>query len=145
MAQLDLTVGTQAVSFTAVSGGPDTFLFGYPAAGKYAGKDLVYSRGALGLDPLNGNATYRVASDMTGGCSGGPWFTPFNTTQTGSGKGTQISVNSYGYSGQTYLHGPIFNANTQAVYTTALTAGGNLVVTASLTHLPDRRTGSSGP
>lgn len=127
-AQLDLTVGTQAVSFTAVSGGADTFLFGYPAAGTYAGKDLVYSRGRLGFDPLNGNATYRAASDMTGGCSGGPWFTPFNA---GSGSGTQISVNSYGYSGQTYLHGPIFNANTEAVYTSALTAGGNLVVTLS--------------
>lgn len=122
--QLDTAVGTQAVSFAGAPPKADTYLFGYPASGKYNGKDLVYSRGQLGRDPFNGNLTYRVASDMTGGCSGGPWFTPFT-----SGTGTQISVNSYGYSGQTYMHGPVFNANTQAVYTAATSAANNSIVT----------------
>lgn len=124
-AELDETVGAQPVSFAPAVGGSDTFLFGYPAAGKYKGKDLVYSRGPLGLDPYNGNLAYRVASNMTGGASGGPWFTPFDV---GTAAGPQFSVTSYGYSGQTYLHGPFFDLKTEVVYTAATTATGNTIV-----------------
>lgn len=91
---------------SSVGTGADTYLFGYPAT-PYSGKDLIYSQGPLGLDPLNKNLTYRVASDMTGGSSGGPWFTPFT-----GGTGTMMSVNSYGYTGITAMHGPKFNTNT---------------------------------
>jgi hypothetical protein len=124
-AQLDSTVGGHPIQFSAVSGGADTYLFGYPAAGRYKGNDLVYSRGPLGFDPNMANATYRVASSMTGGCSGGPWFTPFNGT---TGSGTMISINSYGYSGITAMHGPKLNSETQAMFTTAGTATANTIV-----------------
>ena len=100
-AQLDSTVGGHPIQFSAVSGGADTYLFGYPAAGKYRGNDLVYCRGPLGFDPNVANATYRVGCNMTGGSSGGGWYTPF-----GGGSGTLVSVNSYGYSGITAMHGP---------------------------------------
>ncbi|MFZ0531224.1 MAG: hypothetical protein WAL91_11895 [Propionicimonas sp.] len=123
MKQLDDTVGSQEVSFDPASTGFDTYLFGYPAAAPYTGKDLVYSEGALGTDPLNSNKTYRVASDMTGGCSGGPWFSGFT-----SGGGTLISVNSYGYNGITAMHGPMFNTKTQALYGRAATATANTIV-----------------
>ncbi len=122
-AQLDTTVGGHPIQFSAVSGGTDTYLFGYPAAGKYKGKDLVYSRGPLGFDPSAGNATYRVASNMTGGSSGGPWFAPFS-----AGSGTMISVNSYGYSGITAMHGPKLNAETQTMFNTAASVTGNTIV-----------------
>ena len=79
-------------------------------AGKYKGKDLVYSRGPLGFDPSAGNATYRVASNMTGGSSGGPWFAPFS-----AGSGTMVSVNSYGYSGVTAMQGWPTTFSTNAV------------------------------
>ena len=73
-AQLDSTVGGHPIQFSAVSGGADTYLFGYPAAGKYRGNDLVYCRGPLGFDPNVANATYRVGCNMTGGSSGGGWY-----------------------------------------------------------------------
>lgn len=122
-AQLDSTVGGHPIQFSAVSAGPDTHLFGYPASGKYQGKDLVYCRGPLGFDPYSGNVTYRVGCNMTGGSSGGPWFTPF-----GGGSGTMISVNSYGYSGVTAMHGPKLNAETASMFTAAATATSNTII-----------------
>lgn len=122
-AQLDATVGGHPIRFSSVSGGADTYLFGYPASGKYKGKDLVYCRGPLGFDPYTANATYRVGCNMTGGSSGGPWFTPF-----AGGSGTLISVNSYGYSGITAMHGPKLDANTAALFDAAGTASANTVV-----------------
>jgi hypothetical protein len=122
-AQLDSTVGGHPIQFSAVSGGADTYLFGYPAAGRYKGKDLVYCRGPLGFDPSTANTTYRVDCNMTGGSSGGPWFSPF-----GAGSGTMMSVNSYGYSGITAMHGPKLNAETQTMFTTAASANTNTIV-----------------
>ncbi|MFZ9629419.1 MAG: trypsin-like serine peptidase [Ilumatobacteraceae bacterium] len=118
-AQLDATVGSFAISYTARTSGTDSYLFGYPASQKYKGKDLTYSRGPLGFDPNTSNTTYRVASDMTGGCSGGPWFSSFDET---TGSGTLMSVNSYGYSGVTALHGPILNTETSNMFTAATNA-----------------------
>lgn len=123
--QLDATVGSQRISYSQVTLGSTTHLFGYPAASPYTGTDLVYSEGPLGTDPLNKNLTYRVGSDMTGGCSGGPWFTSFDAS---TGEGTMMSVNSYGYAGIEALHGPKFNAYTQALYTKATTATSTTIV-----------------
>lgn len=122
-AQLDSTVGGHPIQFSAASGAADTYLFGYPASGRYKGKDLVYCRGPLGFDPLTANATYRVGCNMTGGSSGGPWFTPF-----GGGSGTMMSVNSYGYSGITAMHGPMLNTETQAMFGAAASTTTNLIV-----------------
>ena len=122
-AQLDATVGGHPIQFSAVSAGADTYLFGYPAAGRYKGKDLVYCRGPLAFDPSTANATYRVGCNMTGGSSGGPWFTPFS-----AGSGTMMSVNSYGYSGITAMHGPKLNAETQSMFTAAASATTNTIV-----------------
>jgi hypothetical protein len=67
-------------SFADGTPGGDTYLFGYPDSGKYRGKDLVYGRGPLGTDPWNANLTYQVASQITGGSSGGSWLQGFNTS-----------------------------------------------------------------
>ncbi len=122
-AQLDAAVGGHPIQFSAVSGGTDTYLFGYPAAGRYKGKDLVYCRGPLGFDPNTANATYRVGCNMTGGSSGGPWFAPFS-----GGSGTMMSVNSYGYSGVTAMQGPKLNAETQSMFNAAASATTNTIV-----------------
>lgn len=116
-AMLDAEVGAQAVQFTSGASDADTYLFGYPAAGKFRGADLVYSRGLLGFDARIDNATYRVGSSMTGGSSGGPWFQGFDAT---AGTGTIMSVTSYGYSGTKALFGPKLNAETQGMYDLAL-------------------------
>lgn len=122
-AQLDQTVGGHPIQFSAVAGGTPTWLFGYPAAGKYMGKDLVYCQGALGFDALVANATYKVGCNMTGGSSGGPWFAPFS-----AGSGTLMSVNSYGYSGVKSMYGPKLNSKAQQLFAAAETATANTVV-----------------
>ncbi len=124
--QLDATVGDFPIRFSAVADGTQTYAFGYPAAGKYNGRDLVYCAGPVGSDPYNGNLTYALACNMTGGSSGGPWFTDFDPT---TGTGTLTSVNSYTYrSVKNVMHGPKFDADTQAVYDAANTATTNTIV-----------------
>lgn len=117
--------GAMARSFTAPSVGSQTFNFGYPAAGKYHGYDLVYCADQIFNDPLNSNLTFGVDCDMTGGSSGGPWLANFNSS---TGAGTVDSVNSYGYSGQKKEYGPKFNSNTSTTYNAALSASGNTLV-----------------
>lgn len=123
--QLDATVGSQAIQYTDGTQGKTVDLFGYPAAGKYTGANLVYSEGPLGLDPYNGKQTYRVASSLTGGSSGGPWFAGFDKT---TGRGTMMSVNSYGYSRQAYMHGPRLNDTTRQLFAAAKDSSGNRIV-----------------
>jgi hypothetical protein len=115
--QLEDTVGTFGYAPSAMGGSTVVDAFGYPAAQKYHGSDLVYCQGPIGFDSLAGNGTYKLACGMTGGSSGGPWFSGFDTA-TGS-SGTIQSLNSYGYSGQSNMYGPIFNTTTSATYNTA--------------------------
>ncbi len=114
---LEATVGTFSYSASAMSGGTVVDAFGYPAAQKYHGSDLVYCQGPIGFDSLAGNGTYKLACGMTGGSSGGPWFSGFNTA-TGD-TGTIQSLNSYGYSGQSNMYGPKFNTDTSNTYNAA--------------------------
>ncbi len=125
-AQLDAAVGAFAVSipgFTAA--GQTSYAFGYPAAQKYKGKDLVYCAGSIFADPYNDDLTWGVPCNMTGGSSGGPWLSGFSTS---SGSGSLSSLNSYGYSGVTAMHGPKFNADTADVYAAAKSATSNTIV-----------------
>ncbi len=110
---LETEVGTQAIGFTTVDNVP-IYAFGYPAASPFDGSQLWYCDGVVGRD--NRVATYRIGCDMTGGSSGGPWFTGFDGA---TGTGTLMSVNSYGYSGEDAMYGPIFNEDTVAVYESA--------------------------
>ena len=116
---------TMARTFSAPAVGSQTFNFGYPAAGKYHGYDLIYCADQIFNDPLNSNLTFGVDCDMTGGSSGGPWLGGFNAT---TGAGTVDSVNSYGYSGQKKEYGPKFNGNTSDTFNAALSATGNTLV-----------------
>jgi hypothetical protein len=118
--QLDATVGTFDYAASSMSGGTTVDAFGYPAAQKYHGSDLVYCQGPIGFDSLAGNGTYKLACGMTGGSSGGPWFSGFDTA-TGN-TGTIKSLNSYGYSGQSNMYGPIFNSHTSDTYGAANSA-----------------------
>jgi hypothetical protein len=128
--QLDSTVGTFAYQAAAMSANTVVDAFGYPAAQKYHGNDLVYCQGPIGFDALNGNSTYKLPCGMTGGSSGGPWFSGFaNADGTSTGdSGTVQSLNSYGYSGQSNMYGPKFNSNTSATYNAALGATTNTIV-----------------
>ena len=119
-AQLDTTVGVRfPIQYGGVSNGNTLSAFGYPAAGKYHGSDLVYCRGAIGQDANTGNTTWSMPCDMTGGSSGGPWVAASNTTSYPQASTILSSLNSYGYSGQTKMFGPKFNSNTKAVFDAA--------------------------
>jgi hypothetical protein len=109
------SLGTYPMANPPISTGDTVHSFGYPAAGRYKGKDLTYCTGSTFNDNLNSNLTWGIACNMTGGSSGGPWIKGF--TQTGAGSLT--SLNSYGYSGISNMYGPKFNANTDAVYNSA--------------------------
>lgn len=125
-AQLDATVGAFNVAipgFTAP--GQTAYAFGYPAAGKYKGNDLVYCSGSIFEDPYNNERTWGLPCGMTGGSSGGPWLSAFDAA---SGVGALSSLNSYGYSGVRAMHGPKFNADTGDVYAAAQSANGNTIV-----------------
>ena len=124
-AQLDATVGSFGITFSGIAAGQKLYAFGYPAAGKYHGNDLVYCAGAIFTDSMNGDLTWGMPCGMTGGSSGGPWLSGFDET---TGSGTLSSLNSYGYSGVKNMYGPKFNSDTQDVYNAADGATANTIV-----------------
>jgi hypothetical protein len=104
------------------------YAFGYPQAAPYSGSDLVYCNGDINTDANQANLTWGLACNMTGGASGGPWMSAFNTS---TNSGSLSSVNSYKYNNDsTKMYGPMFNDRTTATYQAALTstASGNINV-----------------
>lgn len=120
MTQLD-AIGSLPATFSAQPDGTRVHAFGYPAAQKYKGNDLVYCAGPTFSDPYNDELTYGLTCNMTGGSSGGPWVHGIDASPSD----TYVSVNSYGYSGVTAMHGPKFNAETQETYQAANSATAN--------------------
>ena len=116
--QLDKDGQRFDIAFTAPSTGNVRQSFGYPAAGKYSGGDLVYCKGPVAPDANYG--TWGLACDMTGGASGGPWVRDY----AGFTEALN-SVNSYKYNGgplKNYMFGPEFNGKTRKTYQVAKTA-----------------------
>lgn len=106
-------VGTQAIAFSEAIVGKDTFAFGYPAAKKYDGTDLIYCAGVAVSGAQDGTAG--LGCNMTGGSSGGPWYVPFT-----AGSGTAVSVNSHTYRTiKDVMFGPVFDDNESAAYISA--------------------------
>ncbi len=124
---LEATVGAQAISFTGAR--PTTvYAFGYPQASPYNGTDLVYCSGPTVADSWGGSTDSGLNCNMTGGSSGGGWFSPFDAA---SGSGTLVSVNSFRYlrgSATKYMFGPLFDAATLSTYTAAQSAVTNTVL-----------------
>lgn len=97
----------------------DVHAFGYPAAKKYKGNTLTYCAGPT-VPRYDGHETLALSCDMTGGSSGGPWFSPFANDGAAD---AIVSLNSYGYASlSNVMFGPIFDGAEQATYTA--TAGG---------------------
>ena len=115
--QLDGAVESLGIEYGGKYSGEKMSAFGYPAAAPYGGSDLVYCRGTVGTDPGTGDTTWSLPCDMTGGSSGGPWVQAENTsTYAGAVVG---SLNSYGYTGVTYMYGPMFNQETRDAFDSA--------------------------
>ncbi|MEU6593956.1 peptidase [Streptomyces sp. NPDC046881] len=109
---LTSVVGAQGVRFNGGYNKP-MYSFGFPAASPYDGTKLVYCSGNSSKDFLF-SQDHGLGCNMTGGSSGGPWFTGFDEA---SGTGLQASVNSFGY---TFLpnrmFGPYFGDAVKALY-----------------------------
>ncbi|MFF5976464.1 trypsin-like serine peptidase [Streptomyces sp. NPDC012769] len=112
---LTSVTGAQGIQF---NGGYNKamYAFGFPAASPYDGSKLVYCSGNSSKDFLF-SQDHGLACNMTGGSSGGPWFTSFSEA---TGTGLQVSVNSFGY---TFLpnrmFGPYFGNDAQNLYNKA--------------------------
>ncbi|MER7518956.1 peptidase [Streptomyces sp. NPDC126499] len=112
---LTSVTGAQGIQF---NGGYNKamYAFGFPAASPYDGSKLIYCSGNSSKDFLL-SQDHGLACNMTGGSSGGPWFTSFSEA---TGTGLQVSVNSFGY---TFLpnrmFGPYFGTDAQNLYNKA--------------------------
>ncbi|MEV8637852.1 peptidase [Streptosporangium sp. NPDC051023] len=112
-------VGGQGVSFNQARR-QQMHSFGYPAAYPYDGSKLVYCSGRT-FDDFMMSHDIGLDCDMTGGSSGGPWFSRFDER---TGLGTLNSVNSFKYgSAGGWMFGPYFGTDAQAVYDAAQDTG----------------------
>ena len=138
-AELDAATGGYGLNTASVANNVTKWAFGYPAEGRYKGKDLIYCTGPTSDDPY-GAPTWGMACNMNGGSSGGPWILGTTDPAVYSAGTLLTSVNSYGYSGLTYMFGPKFNTETQTVYTSAVSgtaSSGASVVCAVGTSAPN--------
>ena len=92
--------------------------FGYPAAGKFNGRDLRYCDSYVSRTDSNATpATMGIPCDMTGGSSGGGWIDDQASSPTAS---SLVSVNSYGYRGvKNTMFGPVLGIEAEAVLVAA--------------------------
>ncbi|MEU6984710.1 peptidase [Streptomyces sp. NPDC046324] len=109
---LTSVTGAQGLQFNGGYNKP-MYAFGFPAASPYDGSKLIHCAGNSSKDFLF-SQDHSLACNMTGGSSGGPWFSGFSEA---TGTGLQVSVNSFGY---TFLpnrmFGPYFGNDAKALY-----------------------------
>ena len=110
--ELDARYPGYVVNTATVANSTVQWAFGYPAEGKYRGKDLIYCTGGTANDASVG--TWGMACNMNGGSSGGGWLLGPSSPATDTGK-LLSSVNSYGYGGSAVMYGPKFNLATGTV------------------------------
>jgi V8-like Glu-specific endopeptidase len=105
-------VGGQGIAFNQ-DRNQEMYSFGYPAETPYDGTSLIYCSGDTFTDFLN-SSDNGLTCDMTGGSSGGPWFSDFDAS---TGAGVQNSVNSFGYTFLPgFMFGPYFGSDVQNLY-----------------------------
>jgi len=110
-AHLTDVVGGQGIAFNLARGLSYT-AYGYPAAPPFDGQTLKSCAGTAQSDIYGGTQSQRIPCNMTGGSSGGPWFTG----------GLQNSLNSFGYNGvKNQMFGPYFGSAIQTAYNSAAT------------------------
>lgn len=110
-------VGGQGVAFNQAKA-QAMYAFGWPAAAPYDGTKMIYCSGTT-FNAFISNGI-GMTCDMTGGASGGPWFSQFSES---TGTGLLNSVNSYKINFiSIWMFGPYFGADAQNLYNTAQAA-----------------------
>ncbi|WP_461027046.1 trypsin-like serine peptidase, partial [Streptomyces sparsus] len=105
-------VGGQGLAFNT-GYNRDMYAFGFPAAAPYDGEKFIYCSGRTSRDFLL-SRSHGMVCDMTGGSSGGPWFTEFDEA---TGRGLLSSVNSFKYNFlPNRMYGPYFGPEAQTLY-----------------------------
>ena len=96
--------------------GAEVTALGYPAAKKYSGSDLIHCLGTAVAGPSPYSDNPGLACDMTGGSSGGPWY-----SYTDGNKVLEAtSLNSFGLRGYNgYMFGPAFDDGAAAALASA--------------------------
>jgi hypothetical protein len=108
-AHLTDVVGGQGIAFN-LARGLSYEAYGYPQAPPFNGQTIKSCAGTAQDDIYGGTQSQRIPCDMTGGSSGGPWFT----------SGLQNSLNSFGYQGiKNQMFGPYFGSAIQTAYNSA--------------------------
>ena len=108
--QLDATVGGYGITTATIVNADVQWAFGFPAEGRYKGKDLIFCTGTTAPDP-NLSGVYGMNCNMNGGSSGGGWLLG-SANPSGDENRFLSSVNSYGYSGLAKMFGPKFTTQT---------------------------------
>jgi hypothetical protein len=109
---LTSVVGGQGVGFNLARHLSYT-AYGYPAAPPFDGETLKSCAGTAFDDSWGGTQSQGIPCNMTGGSSGGPWFTG----------GVQNSINSFGYDGvDNTMFGPYWGSVIQGAYNAAAAA-----------------------
>lgn len=107
-------VGAQGIAFNG-SRTQSMYAFGWPAASPYDGTRMIYCSGLTFSAFISSGVG--MTCNMTGGSSGGPWFTNFSEA---TGTGIQNSVNSYKINFfPNWMFGPYFGADAQNLYNTS--------------------------
>jgi hypothetical protein len=102
-------VGGQGIGFNFARG-LSYNAYGYPAAPPFSGETLQTCSGTAQDDMFGGTQSQSITCNMTGGSSGGPWFTG----------GVQNSINSFGYTGvPNRMFGPYFGSEIQSAFNSA--------------------------
>lgn len=105
-------VGAKSIGFN-LARGQYYSAFGYPAASPYNGETLWSCNGTVRNDTFGGSNDQALPCTMTGGSSGGGWFTG----------GRLNSVNSFGYNNVAdTMFGPYFGSVIRSTYTVAARA-----------------------
>lgn len=108
-------VGGQGLAFNTGYNLP-MYAFGFPAAAPYDGEKFIHCSGNTSRDFLLSN-DHGMTCNMTGGSSGGPWFTRFDEA---TGTGLLSSVNSFKYNFlPNRMYGPYFGTDAQNLYQAA--------------------------
>ncbi|UJR19631.1 hypothetical protein I4U23_022765 [Adineta vaga] len=96
-----------------------TYSFGYPY-NLAKGEVMQYCSGTTAASKYgNGYNGQTIPCDMTGGCSGGPWFQNFVTS---TGVGYITSLNSFTINSiSNYMNGPYFDSSIWSLYQQCVT------------------------
>jgi hypothetical protein len=109
---LSAAVDELTIGFDSAAAGQYTHALGYSYSDD---PNFMYCAEDLGVETPDVN-WWLASCGLSGGSSGGPWVQPMNTD---TGSGPIVSVNSWGYTNQPGMAGPVLDGSAECVFATA--------------------------